>query len=396
MNKVLENIEILLFEDENFQKIRSIANKNHRSLFHIIAKEYDELTFSRVLQYFLDPNEDHKLGDFILKEFIHSFIKGNSVILKDISINRLSIETIELKKSKVYREYSLGKFGRLDIFIEIENQLLLIIECKMLSPEGNQQTNRYSEWINQNHKENIPILMCFLTPDGSSAESDSFLPLSYSEIYEIFDNQYVQNNLNEENLYLANNFKKWINGFMEQNEEVRQLCRTLYSKYKQEFDLIYSSMPTFKSFYSDLTENIKNQYSSEYLAHYGSYWMTISPKSWIGHESLRESSKYTLPRFQIINYGDKQYFTLVGPQTGKLTNYIKEKSELHFEQNIILKSYKDWGKLYYPFEIFESFNPETIINDWNKIISEYTTKSIEYMKKIEKFLPENKLLELLQ
>jgi hypothetical protein len=296
------------------------------------------------------------------------------------------------RRAKVYREYSIGKFGRLDILIEIPNQLLMIIECKMLSSEGDEQTNRYTQWINEERKDNIPLLNCFLTPDGSDPESKAFLPFSYKDVYELFNAKFIQENLTDEKIYLVNNFKKWIKEFMGQDKSITELCRKLYSKYKLEFDLIYSSMPTLKSFYAELAESINKQFSNNYFAHFGSYWMTISPKSWLLHEELREGSKYTLPRFQITSFGEKQYFTLVGPPTGDLNNFISEKSESYFKQNILLKSYKDWGKIYYPFEIVEPFDPESIINNWDQIISEYTIKSIELMKKIEFFLPEQELL----
>lgn len=391
----LKNIESLLYDDIDFQELRKFSKKKEKSIFHIICKEYDELTFSRTLKFFLDPNEEHNLQEYFLKQFLHSLVKNNSETLKTQNINRIEFDLIDLKTAKVFREYTIGDFGRLDIFIEIAGVLRIIIECKMYSFEGDEQTKRYDDWARETDDPKIKTIKCYLSPDGHSPASPHFLPLSYNEIYDMFEDESIIKELSLDKQFLLKNFKQWLLDYMEQKQEIIDKCRKIYSKYKVEFDLIFSVMPTLKSFYSSVRDKINSKYSSDYLAHSGSYWMSLSPKNWLAIEKLKESQKATILRFEIDSYGEKQYLNLVSPQSGNLHDLILKTYKKTLQNETKFESYKDWGKKFYPLELNESFNPENIVNEWEKNIEEYAEKSIKYMKTIESSFDITEIIKIL-
>ncbi|MCK4638864.1 MAG: PD-(D/E)XK nuclease family protein, partial [Bacteroidales bacterium] len=134
----LEKLE----EDDDFKKLIDITKKKKKTIFDIIDKKRDELIFSSVLKYFLDPKEDHNLQDYFLHKFFHLLINDNPNNLKIKKVFREILDSSKLSDANVFKEYSIGEDGRLDIVIKLPNKLVCVVEVKLFSYEGNEQTLR--------------------------------------------------------------------------------------------------------------------------------------------------------------------------------------------------------------------------------------------------------------
>jgi hypothetical protein len=384
LDQIIKNLEQLIYEEPDFEKLKNILNREGKSIFHIISKDQDELTFSRTLRYFLDPNEDHHIDHF-LRHFLHMITKKMN---DPNGLTRFKIDMMDLKNAKVYREYSVGESGRIDIVIELLPELFCAIEVKLFSGEGFEQTDRYATYINQRitDKYNFSI-MCFLTPDGMLPRNPEFIPASFTDLMTIFQNENVIQSLNSDCRYLITHFIKWVKELKPMDKNTREICRSIYSRYKDEIKFLIENLPTITSFMNEVENYINKHHNRDYLAHHGTDWSLISPQDLMSEEKYRESKKYTLIRIEYNYIAEKLYLTLVVPESNKVIDFLKENSLTIFGVNYDkVTTWKSWRKVYHVLNTFEGFNPENFIVDWDDQVKEYSKKMVERYDSIRKIL----------
>jgi hypothetical protein len=374
----LEKLE----EDDNFKKIIGITKKKKRTIFDIIDKKRDELIFSSVLKYFLDPKEDHKLQDYFLHRFLHLLINNNRKNLNKRKANREILDSSNLCKANVFIEYSIGEDGRLDIFIELPNKLACVVEVKLFSYEGNEQTLRYKKWTEKNFSNKYElILLCYLTPDGQKAESD-FISISFEKIISIFNPEKIKSKSNKDYQFLLENFYEWIKELKPMDKKTKKYCMELYKKYKAEINMILENSPKVL-FMRDTHEYIKNT-NSNFEVHYSKNWLNLFPGNWLKNENEKYSKvrvEYTFLKH------DKLHMSLVIPNNEKYIDIIKKHSNKIFN-----KSYDNIGSFNYYQEIYlylhkyESFVPEDNIDNWEEIIIDYSVKIVDCMKNVQSII----------
>jgi hypothetical protein len=378
------NFEQLLCDDENFKKLSLLVKDTKRTIFNIICKEKDELTFSRTLKYFLDPSEDHNLDDRFLKKFLHILLTKHKIE----NINRLEVDIKDFKNAKVYREYDIGEYGRLDIFIKIEiedkKQLFIIIENKIYSSEGDEQTKRYKEWVDKYLISNSDVkLLCYLTPDGAFAETVSFLSLSFKDILQIFDEQGMIDELNTENQYLINNFVNWIKELVPMDKKTQKLCMEIYRKYKKEINTIVENIPSPKTFLSKVEEEIRKNCTGKFETNLGKIWLMLSPKEWLKNPDLKETPKYSLPRISYDYTQEGLLKIIFVTKDGLMAKWFENNALKVFgkrDKPIILKAYKPDYVYHYLYE--EQFDSENYIDNFNEKAGEYAQRLIAELEYI--------------
>lgn len=136
------------------------------NLFKLFRRTTDELTYSHILSYLLDPKQSHGLGAAFLRAFAN--IIGLS---SDLNYSMAEVQT----------EVACGCI-RADIVIDIE-ELTVIIENKLYSIEGPEQTLAQEKSFRSDLQyRSRSIVFVFLTPSGRSAINTNFIPISYRDI----------------------------------------------------------------------------------------------------------------------------------------------------------------------------------------------------------------------
>jgi hypothetical protein len=294
----------------------------------------------------------------------------------------------------VYREYPLGDYGRLDIFVELPGELSLLVEAKLLSGEGDSQTKRYEAWADEQTKKYKRLICTFLTPLGQTPESDLFTPVSFADLHKLLTLDNFVVSLNEHNRYIYQNFLRWIEELKGMDPKLRALCRNIYRKYQSELDMIINNVPSIAAFYKDVADYLNKNYSASLIAHSGSTWVTISPLAWMKSKELAQSRKYSLPRIEYVSSVETQYFCLVIPQQGNLHDRILQKSEEIFGKNAKeVEQYKNWGNKYLYLRPADSFLPENIINAWDETVEKYGKDAQKEIVRISGILSEEYLLK---
>ncbi len=192
--------EIINFKnDSDFQKLENFYYS--KSFSEILGVSRREMSHSGFISWLLNKSESHNLGEFTIKKFLDIVLKFGSQKFKKNSTlyNSLVTEDYEIENINIEREKVINESRRLDIYIKITLQISdkkyiikLVIENKVESKEGTDQTNNYFNYFSSlEPKENEFIIFIYLTPistlelieiEEPECECKEFIQINYQSI----------------------------------------------------------------------------------------------------------------------------------------------------------------------------------------------------------------------
>src|SRR6266571_4856299 len=147
--------------------------RRKKTLLEISRFPHSEIACSNILAFFFDPNEEHGLGDLLLKSLLAA--------AGEPAVNCRSI--------RVERELATEERKRLDIVLVAEREMVAGIENKLgHSAEGNPYDD-YSQELErlagQNAVPNNRIVKILLSLKSEDlAGKSGFAPLTYRQLFE--------------------------------------------------------------------------------------------------------------------------------------------------------------------------------------------------------------------
>lgn len=273
------------------QLLDSQAKKEKASSFlSIIGHEYDENYFSRLLFFVLanDPK--------VLARLIDSYIKAKGIN------SHLDLDSLKADMEQSKYEKAIGSRGRLDIYIEgrdaLEHGFAIIIENKLYSGEGYNQTRRYQEWAENELDKDIEKFYFYFSLDKSAHPgSEAFLTLAYGdELADIFQGEgiYEQDVAKHIKKLEADHSMDELDQLIIDNTGmIKERLRKIERKRKQLLDNIDDR---FKA------EHPEGSYNSE---HHGSSYRFYKDEWWSSKNSKLKYYFYIesfMPDFKTLNF----------------------------------------------------------------------------------------------
>lgn len=158
------------------------------TIFDILGVSRKELPHSNFIAWLLSPKESHGLRDFAIRKLLEIKYKALPSAIKDCVLTG----DYEILKANVSREVPLGNAvakGFLDIFIELKLELgdqvkdfYIIIENKIESEEGQDQTSRYQQWFEYTYKEADVLMLYLSSKENTNLSGDRFVNITYTEL----------------------------------------------------------------------------------------------------------------------------------------------------------------------------------------------------------------------
>lgn len=206
--------------------------------FKVLEIENYEIRHSNVLAWLLNPTANHGLFDFFLKKVLSIAVLQNENI--DLEINLLNIHLSDFSDSIVTREES-----NIDILLRSKkNKILFLIENKINSKESKNQLTKYLNYVKSSYPKYkiVPIL---LTKTGDEPENnDSYGILTHEIIHKL-----LKETLELKKEYLTKEISDFIEFYLktlektlDMNEDLKELCLTIYNKHKDAIDLIIETI----------------------------------------------------------------------------------------------------------------------------------------------------------
>ena len=163
--------------DPNVQKL--LARYRRKSISEIYGVARRELSHSLFLAWLFDSQADHGLGALACNKLmimLASHENRNYPILNPFLVGQ------QMLRNEVTTECAIDN-GRPDIIIiDKDNNIRLIIECKVVAKETNDQTARYYK-ADGKEKDGHTNIYVYLTPNGAdSPKCKEFIHINYQEI----------------------------------------------------------------------------------------------------------------------------------------------------------------------------------------------------------------------
>jgi len=256
---------------EKFEKLNVIVNKFNP--FNILGISHHEIRHSNVLAWLLCPNENHNLGDKIIRKIVLKILnnpENENSIPDDILIK--DVQNYNFYDVKIYREWN-----NIDLVAISElNQFILIIENKIYSGEHSGQLDRYLKICHEHFSDKYKILPVFLTLEGAIPSNEKYCILDYSTIYEVvkFNSELYADSMSDEVKIFIKHYLSTLGGLLIMDDNIRKLCLEIYSEYKDVINIIHDvgnqidiedSINDFKKQYPDIIETYRNNKSFWFL-----------------------------------------------------------------------------------------------------------------------------------
>jgi len=155
--------------------------KTYFNLFETLGNQSYEYPHTKLLAWLLDPEEAHGIGDKFLREFIEKvFDKRNLPQFSNV---------------KVICEKRSEDGNQPDIVVDCNNGWL-VIENKIFSTEGENQTMKYAKLFKSKGNIGENVFLAYLNPNNEKPESPDFEQVSYRIIRELLENIQFQGDAN--------------------------------------------------------------------------------------------------------------------------------------------------------------------------------------------------------
>lgn len=240
-NNIENQIKVLILDDE-FNSLQSLVNEEV-NLMSILRVSHKELQHSNLLAWLFTPNESHGLGDFFIKEFIKLYFKENEYADLGNELNSLSVFdfiNMNFDDLDIRREEK-----NIDLLLlSKENQLCICIENKIYSGEGKGQLKKYRNYVEESYSDyryKVFIYLSLFPQEITEEEQDYYVQINYDHIKKILNlilDQQMQS-IKNNTRFVIEQYLKTLNTLMNENEQIEKLAKSLYSKYRSAFDLVF-------------------------------------------------------------------------------------------------------------------------------------------------------------
>ena len=198
---------------------------------------------SDMLAWLLDPRGWHGLSDRFALGFLSAVLAGCGMD-----------SGLPLRVDEVHREFSTGS-GSIDILIRVrygDTGLIVGVENKIDSPEGDRQLVRYAQGLARRFPRDL-LVLAFLTPDGMEPQLRPTCPtvtVTYRTVVEQIDAavDVASGPADTTGLTLARHYSAALKAHImpESNPDIDAICRTLYDDHQEAWRAIRRRLPSLR------------------------------------------------------------------------------------------------------------------------------------------------------
>lgn len=204
------------------------------NIFDILKISRAEIRHSNMLSWLLNPNENHGLGDKVIRGFIHYAVSEYKKSKDVFNILMMDFDDFIIRR----------EWNNIDIFaVSNEEKFVLSIENKIGSGEHSNQLSRYRDIVEKAYPSYNKIFL-YLSPEGVDAsESSHWHSIGYQEVLEIIENSCKNIKLSIDAKILIDNYMETIRREIVGDARLEKICTEIYAKHQKALDLIFENKP---------------------------------------------------------------------------------------------------------------------------------------------------------
>ncbi len=191
------------------------------NVFNVLGLEKMETRHSFMLAWLFDPNENHGLGDRVLRGIIQ-LVYGNAEMDYSSFLVDREADHIDL------------------LALSVKEKFLLCIENKIKAPETGNQLVTYKRLLDNKYPEFRKVYV-FLSPNGrKSSDPENWVSLSYEDVLKIIENAREDLRTQSQADLLIQSYAEMMTGeYKQENDKIKEICRQVYNKHKNALNLIF-------------------------------------------------------------------------------------------------------------------------------------------------------------
>ena len=202
--------------------LKPIEEFAHRvNVFNVLGLEKLETRHSFMLAWLFDPNENHGLGDRVLRGIIQK-ICGN----------------IDMDYSSFLVEREADHIDLLAL--SIKEKFLLCIENKIKAPETGDQLVTYKRLLDGKYPEFRKVYV-FLSPNGRKpSDPENWVSLCYDDVLNVIEKARADLPTQSQADLLIQSYAEMMTGdYKKESEEIKGICCKVYQKHREALNMIF-------------------------------------------------------------------------------------------------------------------------------------------------------------
>lgn len=207
---------------------------NKFNLFDVLKITRAEIRHSNVLSWLLNPNENHGLGDSVIKGFVQYYVTSFSDEEDVFKTLLMDFRGITLQR----------EWHNIDILaVSNEERFALCIENKIGTGEHDNQLNRYRKIVEDTYP-GYKKMYLYLSPEGLEASDPTYwCPMSYQDVLAIIENARRKTQVLPDAGLLIDNYIETLRRDIVGDERLAKICAEIYAKHQKALDLIFENRP---------------------------------------------------------------------------------------------------------------------------------------------------------
>ena len=285
----IASIDRFLADNPEFERLS--ARLSQFNVFRALNIEKVEIRHSNVLAWLLDPDESHGFSNIVLRRLLSNILLMSDKTIKDLSAAK--VELLDFSDIEVLREWK-----NIDLLIiDRLNSIILFFENKIYSGESTGQLVKYKRIVELEFPQFtiIPVFLTLTGQESSDKDAQDYIFYSHIQLYSILGKLFLQrkSQLAEPVQVFMQHYLDTLRRLTMQDEELTNLCKTIYRKHREAIDLIveYGMVSTFMQAIEDVLEadgKYEILYSSPSQFWFlPDSWNTLVPENGIAWPSLK-------------------------------------------------------------------------------------------------------------
>lgn len=288
-NHQIASIDRFLADNPEFESLS--ARLSQFNVFRALSIETVEIRHSNVLAWLLAPDESHGFADIILRCLLSNILLRSGRIIRGLSAAR--VELLDFSDIEVLREWR-----NIDILVvDRLNRIVLFFENKIHGGESKGQLAKYRRTVELEFPQFtvIPVFLTLTGTESSGEDAQDYIFYSHIQLHSILAKLFAQrkSQLAEPVQVFIQHYLDTLRRLTMQDEELIDLCKTIYRKHREAIDLIveYGKTSVFQQAMEDLLKtegDFEVHYSSPaYVWFIPTSWATLIPENGVAWTHLK-------------------------------------------------------------------------------------------------------------
>lgn len=236
----IERLENFVLSNPELDRLENLLSDFN--IFETLKSEYTEVMHSNVLAWLLDPQENHGLASYFIRQFFKFVVSTNRTRFSSAGISLVDFELFVYGDVEIRREWK--NIDILIIVAEDNKNIVVALENKIKTSEHSGQLQRYRAIVEREFRD-FTRFYIYLTPDNLIPSDDEWISFNYDVVADLLDEllRGRKSSLSANVYSFISQYQTILRRYIVGNSEVERIAVEIYKKHKEALDIIFEHKP---------------------------------------------------------------------------------------------------------------------------------------------------------